>query len=78
MGTAWTDMDKVEGYKVGVGINATGEVFAYVTIYVCERGRRFVIEPSILRLLGQNVDQLEADATRRFEDATKPHLTLVE
>lgn len=78
MGTAWTDMDKVEGYKVGVGIKATGEVLAYVTLYVCGRGRRFVIEPSILRLLGQNVDQLEADATRRFEDATKPHLTLVE
>ena len=78
MGTAWADMDKVERYKVRVGIKATGEVHALVTLYVVGRGRRFVIEPCILRALLQSVDELEADATRRLEDARKPRLTLVE
>ena len=78
MGTAWADMSKVESYKVSVGIKGTGEVNALVTFYVGGRGRRFVVEPYILRELLQHVDSLEADVKRERQDAGEPRLTLAE
>lgn len=77
MGTAWADMDEVERYNVRVAIRHGGEVDALVTLYVGGRGRRFVIEPSILRELVQSVDELEADTKQRLEDANRPRLTLL-
>lgn len=58
MGTAWCDMDKVDSYKVGVAVNAAGNVFAVVTLYAGGRGRRFVIETSYLQSLWETVDKL--------------------
>ncbi len=78
MGTAWTDMDTVERYNLAVGVNATGKVLAFVTLYAAGRGRRFVVEPSTLRELVQTVDELEADTTRRLDDARWPGPKLAE